>query len=205
MTSRNLVCLTTLNRSWTGRHPPKSVSRLGADDYEPTRTRLAKRDRQCHEPSIPVTRAAIDPQTTWCPGSSPPHYTEERHRGLHARYGRSRASRSVEVSHYRLSGHHRHRTFLHELRRPAEGLSQTYSYGDDAHMATNFPVFQLTHIATKRASYLCSFDFSNLAVKPGSSSNATIDVPAHLSAGTYDLEAIANGIASAAVSVTITA
>lgn len=85
------------------------------------------------------------------------------------------------------------------------GLTPANSYGDDAQMATNFPIVQVTNRAIHTSVYLRTHDFSSLGIAPGNTSTAIVDLPAHLTPGAYDLIVIANGIPSAAVSVTITA
>jgi hypothetical protein len=83
------------------------------------------------------------------------------------------------------------------------GLSQANSYGDDAQMATNYPIVQVTNTSNGKVLYLRSYNFSNFGITPGNVSSATIDIPNDLDAGSYSLVVIANGIASAAVTVTV--
>ncbi|WP_197514769.1 choice-of-anchor D domain-containing protein [Mycobacterium sp. 852013-50091_SCH5140682] len=84
------------------------------------------------------------------------------------------------------------------------GLSQACAYGDDAQMATNFPIVQLTMGASVH--YVRSFDFSTLGIATGPAVHSTlIDIPASLPTGSYELRVIANGIPSDPVTVTVAA
>ena len=84
------------------------------------------------------------------------------------------------------------------------GLSQACSYGDDAQMATNFPIVRLSDTSSSAIVYLRSFDFSTLAVATGGALESTlIDVPSTVAPGDYDLRVIANGIPSDPITVKI--
>ncbi len=84
------------------------------------------------------------------------------------------------------------------------GLSQCCSYGDDAGIATNYPIVRVTSVATGAVVYLRSHDFSSMGVATGASiQSCTIDIPGNLAVGTYALQVVANGIASASLSVQI--
>ncbi len=77
------------------------------------------------------------------------------------------------------------------------GLSQACSYGDDAQMATNYPIVRLTNTSTNKVVYLRSFDFSTLGIATGAATVSTrVQVPSDAEPGQYDLVIIANGIAS---------
>jgi hypothetical protein len=92
--------------------------------------------------------------------------------------------------HYKISG------------RQINGLSQANSYGDDAQMATNYPIAKFSHAGA--VDYFRTFDFSTLAVATGTSVHSTlVEIPASTTPGTYDLRIIANGIASDLVTVDI--
>jgi hypothetical protein len=93
--------------------------------------------------------------------------------------------------HYKISG------------RQINGLSQANSYGDDAQMATNYPVAKFTHSGTT-VSYFRTFDFSTLGIATASAvHNTLVEIPASAPAGNYTLQIIANGIASDPVKVQI--
>lgn len=84
------------------------------------------------------------------------------------------------------------------------GLSQACSYGDDAQMATNFPIVRLSDTSSSAVVYVRSFDFSTLAIATGGAVESTlIDLPSTVAPGDYDLQVIANGIPSAPVTVKI--
>lgn len=88
------------------------------------------------------------------------------------------------------------------------GLSPAVCYGDDAGMATNYPIVRLTSPATGEVVYLRSHDFSSMGVAtgtavPGDLQSCSIDIPPGLAVGDWNLVVVANGIASAPVPVQI--
>ena len=90
------------------------------------------------------------------------------------------------------------------------GLSQAVTYGDDAGMATNYPIVQLSNPGTGQVVYLRSYDFSTMGIftgtaTPGDLQSCTIDLPGNLATGSWNLTVIANGIASDPVTVQIAA
>lgn len=90
------------------------------------------------------------------------------------------------------------------------GLSQAVSYGDDAGMATNYPLVRLTNPSTGEVVYVRTHDFSTMGVATGTSvlsdlQSCTIDIPAKLASGSWSLEVVTNGIASAAITVQVAA
>jgi hypothetical protein len=89
------------------------------------------------------------------------------------------------------------------------GLSQAVCYGDDAGMATNYPIVQLTDTAGQVV-YLRSYNFSTMGVATGTTvpddlQSCTIDIPSNLATGNWNLVVIANGIPSSSVPVQIAA
>lgn len=79
--------------------------------------------------------------------------------------------------------------------RQLNGLSQANSYGDDATMATNFPLVTITNNATGHVFYCRTHDFSTMAVATGNVvHSAQFDVPAGIEHGAAKLCVIANGI-----------
>ncbi len=81
--------------------------------------------------------------------------------------------------------------------RQFNGLSQACSYGDDASMATNYPIVRLRHIATGETHYARSFDHNTMAVATGPAINHTnFTVPFGFPIGLTEIVVIANGIAS---------
>jgi hypothetical protein len=84
------------------------------------------------------------------------------------------------------------------------GLSQAVSYGDDATMATNYPLVRIRNIASNRIVYCRTHDHSTLGVATGNAVHSTdFDVPAGIEVGASELTVVANGISSAPVAVTI--
>ena len=84
------------------------------------------------------------------------------------------------------------------------GLSQGAAYGDDAQMATNYPLVRVTNHATGHVAYFKTHNHSVMGVATGTRRVSTkFDVPAAAETGASDLSVVANGIASPAVSVTI--
>ena len=81
------------------------------------------------------------------------------------------------------------------------GLSQGAMYGDDAQMATNYPIVRITNSATGNVYYARSFDFSTMSVAPNASGSAQFTVPSNIPPGAGELVVIANGIPSEAVKV----
>lgn len=92
--------------------------------------------------------------------------------------------------HYKISG------------KQINGLSQACSYGDDAQMATNYPIAMFSNAAG--VSFFRTFDFSTLAVATGNAIHSTlVAIPASAAPGNYKLQVIANGIPSDPVNVQI--
>ncbi|HWX97099.1 MAG TPA: kelch repeat-containing protein [Solirubrobacteraceae bacterium] len=85
------------------------------------------------------------------------------------------------------------------------GLSQANSYGDDAQMATNYPLARVRDDATGRISYLRTHDHSTMGVATGSAVVSTqVSVP-NLPAGAGRLSLISNGIESTSMPITVLA
>ncbi|MEO6701517.1 MAG: choice-of-anchor D domain-containing protein [Jatrophihabitantaceae bacterium] len=82
------------------------------------------------------------------------------------------------------------------------GLSQACVYGDDATMATNYPIVRLEQGA--QVHYCRTAHHSTMAIATGNKTVSTVlTIPLSVPAGNYDLVVVANGIASAPVPVTI--
>ncbi len=87
--------------------------------------------------------------------------------------------------------------------RQLNGLSQACSYGDDATMATNYP---LVRIWTERGNvfYCRTFDHSTMAIATGAEIHTThFKVPLACEDGPATLSVIANGIASEEVEIVV--
>ncbi|MGA2597916.1 MAG: kelch repeat-containing protein [Bryobacteraceae bacterium] len=90
--------------------------------------------------------------------------------------------------------------------RQINGLSQAVSYGDDAQMATNYPIVSIRNNATGHVFYCRTANFSTMGVNTGTViHNTQFTVPAGAELGASQITVTANGIASAAVSVNIVA
>jgi autotransporter-associated beta strand protein len=83
------------------------------------------------------------------------------------------------------------------------GVSEGANYGDDAEMASNYPIVRLTNTSTGAVFYARTFNWSSTGVQTGSAVvNTQFSLPATLPFANYSLTVIANGIASAAVNFT---
>ena len=88
--------------------------------------------------------------------------------------------------------------------RQINGLSQAVSYGDDATMATNYPIVNLRNAASGHVFYCRTLNHSTLSVNTGTVIHHTQFVlPASAELGAADITVIANGIASNPVRVTV--
>jgi hypothetical protein len=88
--------------------------------------------------------------------------------------------------------------------RQFNGLSQAVSYGDDATMATNYPLVRLRSQVDGHEYYCRTFDHSAMAVATGSAIVSTsFKVPFNVPHGPADIVVIANGIASEPKDVTV--
>jgi hypothetical protein len=84
------------------------------------------------------------------------------------------------------------------------GLSQAAAVGDELNAATNYPLVRITNVASGHVAYLRTHDHSTMAVATGSKMVSTsFDVPPGAETGASSLVVVANGIASAPVSVTV--
>ena len=88
--------------------------------------------------------------------------------------------------------------------RQINGLSQAVSYGDDATMATNYPIVQIRDNATGHVFYCRTFNHSTMAVNTGTVIHHTqFTVPVGAELGGSTITVIANGIASNPVAVSV--
>ncbi|MGB8012873.1 MAG: hypothetical protein WCF68_14770 [Terriglobales bacterium] len=84
------------------------------------------------------------------------------------------------------------------------GLSQAAAFGDELQTATNYPLVRIMNNSTKHVFYARTHDHSSMGVATGTATVSTnFDVPAAMETGASTLEVVANGIPSAAVSVTV--
>lgn len=83
------------------------------------------------------------------------------------------------------------------------GRTQGAEYGDDAQMATNYPIVQLTNASNGHVFYARTSKFSTYSVAAHIAGSADFTLPANIERGSYTLVAIASGNASAPVVVTV--
>ena len=83
------------------------------------------------------------------------------------------------------------------------GVSQANNYGDDAQMATNYPIVQITDTNNGKVFYLRTQDFSTLGVDTSGPQTASVTLVQGTPPGSYKLVVIANGIPSAPHAVEI--
>ena len=84
------------------------------------------------------------------------------------------------------------------------GLSQAVCYGDDAQMATNYPIARLESTTSKRVVYVRTAGHSTMGVATGEAIQTTnITIPKKTPAGDYRLVVVANGIPSEGEEVTV--
>jgi hypothetical protein len=85
------------------------------------------------------------------------------------------------------------------------GLSQGAMYGDDAQMASNYPLVRIVNPTTKDVYYCRTHNHSTMGVATGTAIvSTTFDVPSTVPAGSAELYVVANGIPSKPVKVSIT-
>lgn len=86
------------------------------------------------------------------------------------------------------------------------GFSQGAAYGDDAQMATNFPLVRITNNGSGHVFYARTHDHSRMGVEAVGDSeiiSTTFDVPGNLELGASTLVVVTNGIPSTPQSVNV--
>ena len=84
------------------------------------------------------------------------------------------------------------------------GLSQAAAFGDEYETATNYPLIRITNNSTGHVFYAKTHNHSTMGVATGAAVVSTnFDVPAGMETGASSLVVVANGIPSAAVSITV--
>ncbi len=83
------------------------------------------------------------------------------------------------------------------------GLSFGGYYGDDAQMATNYPIVRITNIASGSVCYARTHDHATMGISDGGPTSTKFDVPTTCDPGKSTLVVVANGIASAPVAVKV--
>jgi len=83
------------------------------------------------------------------------------------------------------------------------GLTQANGYGDDRQNASNYPLVRLTN-ASGEVRYLRTHTFSTLGIATGTDTvTAVMDVPSDIAPGSWNLEVVANAIASTPLQVSV--
>jgi hypothetical protein len=83
------------------------------------------------------------------------------------------------------------------------GLSQAAAYGDDAQMASNYPLVVLYYPSNKTVVFTRTHDHSFMGVRSTKTVTTNFDVPGNAPAGSAQLFVVTNGIRSNPVSVTV--
>jgi hypothetical protein len=83
------------------------------------------------------------------------------------------------------------------------GLDPGAAYGDDVQDNTNFPLVRITNDATGAVTYARTSDWTSVSVAPGTRSSTNFTLPPNTPAGPSTLAVVANGIASAPSTVTV--
>src|SRR5208282_1750480 len=86
------------------------------------------------------------------------------------------------------------------------GLTQNNAYGDDYQGDTDYPLVKLVEVNAPNTVYFATtHNETTHSIAPSISVTTEFDVPTGLTAGSYNLYVITNGIASAPVTVTVVA
>lgn len=83
------------------------------------------------------------------------------------------------------------------------GLTENNAYGDDYQGATNYPLVVLKQISGNNVYYATTHDETTHSIAPGLPNSTKFDLPTGVPAGNYNLYAIANGIESNPIAVTV--
>jgi hypothetical protein len=84
------------------------------------------------------------------------------------------------------------------------GMSQGAMFGDDAQMATNYPLVRITNTGTGHVFYIRTHNHSTMGVATGSEATSTnFDMPTTMEIGPSTLVVVANGIPSNPVNVSV--
>ena len=83
------------------------------------------------------------------------------------------------------------------------GFSEANAYGDDASMASNYPLVRITNNATGHVVYARTHHWSSYAVANPNPVSTQVDVPASVETGASTLEVVTNGIASDPKAITV--
>ena len=107
---------------------------------------------------------------------------------------------SIESCPTSLQQNHTYTLFGRQL----NGLSQAVGYGDDAQMATNYPLVRISDVSTNHVFYCRTHNHSTMGVNTGTVVHSTqFDVPAGIEIGTAMVQVVANGISSDSLMVVV--
>jgi len=88
--------------------------------------------------------------------------------------------------------------------RRLNGMTQGAAYGDDAQMATNFPLVRITNNATGHVFYARTRNFSTMGVATGNAIVSAVFIPPKaMETGASKMVVVANGLASKSVALTV--
>jgi hypothetical protein len=77
------------------------------------------------------------------------------------------------------------------------GVTEGANFGDDAQMASNYPLVRMTNNASGKVYYARTYNWSSTSIQTGSTPVSTdFRLPTNLPDGSYSLVVVANGIAS---------
>jgi len=83
-------------------------------------------------------------------------------------------------------------------------MTKHAAYGDDAQMATNFPLARITNVVTGHVFYARTRNFSTMGVATGNAIESATFIPASgTGPGICLLQVVANGLASDPVTVAV--
>jgi hypothetical protein len=84
------------------------------------------------------------------------------------------------------------------------GMTQGAAFGDDAQMATNYPLVRITNNATGHVFYARTKNFSSMGVATGNAIVSATFIPGSgMETGVSKMVVVANGLASASVAITV--
>ena len=83
------------------------------------------------------------------------------------------------------------------------GLSQAVGYGDDASMATNYPLVRIRNLASNKVEHCRTFNHYRSVATGNAIHSTQFILPPWIETGASELCVIANGIASASLAVTV--
>ncbi|HEY1614655.1 MAG TPA: hypothetical protein VGF97_13285 [Rhizomicrobium sp.] len=83
------------------------------------------------------------------------------------------------------------------------GFSLGASYGDDAQMASNYPLLRITNTSTGDVCFARTYNFSAMGVFITGTTHAAFDTPSGCETGASTAQVVVNGLASTPVNLTV--